>query len=450
MFPNSIKTSAVAVLTMASMLVFACIPASAEITLEEVLKKVEELEKENKKLKERYERDNKRLEKELENVKKELAEIKGEPAEAYVPEKKEDRFPASVFCKLPIKLYGFFKGDMIYNDSQVGEWGAAAPSEGGGGNDDEFLMTVRWSRVGLKADGIELPGDGKIKAAVEADFVNVDPSQGDADRHPSMRLFQAYVDIKYEDWDLLAGQVWDFFSPFDPNMINAAWLERGGNIGYRHPELRFTYHFRDVAGGTLTTQAGVVDTTLLQNDTGYPVLAGYVYYENEAMGMPYYLGAGGIYGQQRISGNITGYADIWAATVAAKLKVNDKLYFTGEGFVGQALQDFWGGSTTSVITYPDGTGKGVRARGGWAQATYLPFKKVEMNCGAGIDDVMLAGNPNLPLSVWDYNYTMFANFKYKIIADLWWAIEYQYFKTKYLEQPSGDANRVQSSVIYRF
>jgi hypothetical protein len=435
---------------LASMLIYggAC-SAHAEVDMDELLAKIEKLQQENEELRDQQRRDSRKFSEELEEVKKVLVELRGKPLETCGKKEREDYFPPAVSCKEPIKLYGFFKGDMIYNDSQVGEWGAAAPSEGGG-DDNEFLMAVRWSRLGIKVNGPELPGGGKLDARVEADFVNVNPSQGDADRHPSFRLFQAYANLEYKDWGILAGQAWDFFSPFDPNMINAAWLERGGNIGYRHPVLRFTYRFRDVAGGTLTTQAGVIDTTLLQNDTGYPITAGYAYYENEIMGLPYYLGAGAIYGQQRISNNITGYVDLWAATMAFRLQANDKLYFKGEGFIGQALQDFWGGSTASVITYPDGTGKAVPSRGGWVQATYMPVKKVEINCGAGIDDVVLAENPNIPLSVWDYNYSLFTNFKYELAADLWWAIEYQYFKTKYLEQPSGDANRLQSSVIYRF
>ena len=82
-------------------------------------------------------------------------------------------------------------------------------------------------------------GDLKVMGRFEFDFYNpVTTGTNENKSTPQMR--HAYGQVTGTDWSLLFGQTSDLISPLFPNTLNytVGWF--GGNMGYRHPQLRVT------------------------------------------------------------------------------------------------------------------------------------------------------------------------------------------------------------------
>ena len=78
----------------------------------------------------------------------------------------------------------------------------------------------------------------KVGGKVEIDFQR----QIDVENKASLLLRHAYVEVKDDEFRLLAGQTWDVISPLCPGVLFYSVGWDGGNIGYRRPQFR---------GGTL-------------------------------------------------------------------------------------------------------------------------------------------------------------------------------------------------------
>jgi len=343
-------------------------------------------------------------------------------------------------------MYGFIKADVIYNDSRGNELGANAPQEGTAtGENDEMHLNIRDTRIGFDITGPGFADDGKIKGKIEMDFWG--SNLGDGDNAPNPRIRQAFVDFIYNDWDLLAGQAWDFISPLNPTTLNFAILWRAGNMGDRHPQVVLSRKFDNVADGKMKVSVGIEELSDLQANSGAPILGAYTSYENEILNRPYYVGMGALVGAQEASATVSKDVRIWGYTLAFKLGLMDKLSLKGEAYYGAGLANYRAGSPTGVIVVGD-DGKAVRSRGGWAQLIYAPTEKWELSAGLGVDDVTTDGTNTI--TVWDYNYTHIYGLRYKISKGLYGGLEFQHFGTKYTQQDGGDMNRVMASVIYKF
>lgn len=392
------------------------------------------------------------LEKENQALKTELAMVKASVPKP-APEKCETLSTApggvtGVICKkMPLEIYGTVYVDAAWQDSGMAEYPYNAPSEAGDDNGN-FFVAARGTRFGINMDGPDVPlgENGKLLGKIEADFLG---AGDDVSTSPSVRLRQAYVDLKYPSWDILAGQTWDFFAPLNPPTLNPIIMWRAGNLGIRHAQVRGTKTFSDVAGGKFTVQGGFLegnDTSLLQVKNEIPVFAGYAYYEATIFDMPIYLGTGGLYGEQDASTNMTKQCDIWGVTFAAKITPHPMLELSAEGYYGEALAPFM--STNNISTITDNVnGKSVRSDGGWFNVCFKPFDKWKINGGAGIDNPFTeTGNT----AIWDYNYSIYGNVQYSLTSNCILGMEYQNYCTKYWGQNGGEGNRVQASVIYFF
>jgi hypothetical protein len=207
----------------------------------------------------------------------------------------------------------------------------------------------------------------------------------------------------------------------------------------------------EVPGGKLTTKTGIIDTDDVTNEnSGIPVFATYTGYETKFLGMPATFGVSGLWGEVETSG-VKDHS-LWAVAAGMTLKMTDWLAFKAEGFSGAKMDDFLGGSTVGMSTATAQDKKPFRVKGGFAELTYNPLKKVEMNFGAGIDktnnDAYIS--PTDAPNVYDHNSTAYSNIKYNLSKELQVALEYQYFQTEWADGTEGDANRIMSAVIYKF
>jgi len=395
------------------------------------------------------EQENANLRKEIGEIKTDLSGLKNKAAAAVVPAS-QPAAPAApvipagknpILANSAIEFYGYAKADAVYSDSQAGEMTMSAPVETR--DQKEFLMTAKETRMGLAITGPAVGEDGKVTAKVETDFWG---TTTDATTTSQLRIRQAYVDLKYPTWDVLAGQTWDFVAPLNAATLNFSALWRAGNMGDRHPQARVTKKLARVLGGTLTSQVGVIDTKVDdQAHTGKPVAGTFHSFEKNFFGQPLFIGAGGVYGQSDISSANSKDIDLWAATLALKYKLTQKIALIAEGYTGANLAAFRAGSATGVDHE-----KAVRTRGGFLQLTLDPTAKLQFNAGAGIDDVYTDSTSTGSSAVWDYNYSFFVNAKYQLAKNMSWGLEYQQFKTEFANQNGGDVQRIQSSLLYTF
>lgn len=340
--------------------------------------------------------------------------------------------------KSPVALtvYGYVKADASYGDSTNGILVMNAPNESSADGQESFNLAANETRLGFALSGPEIGYDGKASAKIEGDFY------GD-----TLRIRQAFVNLDFPKWALLAGQTWDFFTPQGPSTLNFGYGWRAGNIGDRHRQIILTNKWGEMLGGKLTTKVGIIDTGIAaQVETGLPLGGAYAEYAVDIMDMPATFAVGGIYGEMEDRASATLATDdlsIWAATAAMTLKVSDMLSLKAEGYSGANLATFR--STNNLSTE---LGKAVRSQGGFVQATIKPWDKGQFNLGAGVDDVIKVDQTSV--ANWDINYTTFLNYKHSLTKNLTLGLEYQSFRTKYTDATKGDANRVQTSLIYAF
>ena len=451
------------------------LPAFAETTLDDVLKRVEALEKENAALKsEVLELKDKQSAQESK-----IASVQAAPAPvaAAVPSVN------FVKSKLEVALSGFIKADMAYSDAEAGTTNQESlviynaprnPSKAGNVKQKlgDFNMSGADTRFDVDVKAPEMDKGGKISGRVEFDFANTSVQQaaGSSPSYYTPRLRLAYSQIDYDKWSVTAGHAWDFISPpINTNLFNSANLWRSGNFGYRHPQLFLTNKWGQALGGKWTTKVGVIDSDDLQQENSKtPVFGAYTGYDTKILGTAASFGVGGIYGQSTTdlggTSSVEGGKsnDIYAVDAGMTLKFTDWLAFKTKGFMGSKLNAFLGGSATGVSNSlsPAGTAtpsntKGIRVMGGFMELTYNPIPKLETNFGMGLDDLMQdkAVEQNIATTraaVWSTNRSYYTNMKYSLSKDVLVGIEYQYFKTNWLDGMDSSDNRVETSLIYKF
>jgi len=92
------------------------------------------------------------------------------------------------------------------------------------------------TRLGLNVAGPEIGmfPDAKLGGRVEFDFQGQFINSNKA----GVLFRQAYLEIKHEDYLLLAGQTWEILSTLYPGMLMYVPASGVGNLGYRRAMVR--------------------------------------------------------------------------------------------------------------------------------------------------------------------------------------------------------------------
>ena len=433
------------------------LPACAQATLDDILKRVEALEKENASLKAEVVA----LKDQQVSQETKIAAVQSAPAAA--PLAATGNF---LKTKLDMELYGFIKADAVYADSEASANSATGPANSsvasynapynggtqGKKHQGDFNMSGQSTRLGINFKPVDLDNGGKVSGKFEMDFSGAQSTT----YNPRLRL--GYVQADYEKWGVTAGQAWDFFAPINTNLLNDANAWRAGNVGFRHPQVYLTNKWGDVLGGKLTTKIGVIDSDdPYQENSGIPVGGVFAGYDTKIAGMASTFNVGGIWGQNStdyastvaFSGSEGGKSnDIYAVVVGSTVKMTDWLSLKAKGFEGAKMDDFMGGTSIGLSNSTNG----LRVIGGFTELCYNPIKKVETNFGLGVDALMTA-KENVgtgATTIWSSNKTYYTNVKYSLSKDLLLGLEYQHFDTKWVGGSDSSDNRVQSSLILKF
>lgn len=352
-----------------------------------------------------------------------------------------------VGAKLPVKIYGFIDAQFIWGDSTVTTLGSTtnsyvaitdAANDVVTPMDDAFFgATAQNTRIGLDWLPTKVGKVLTVGGKIEMDFLN--PGGGNSPR-PRMRLAYAYLEGKH--WQLLGGQEWDVFSPLNTatqQIGSNLWF--GGNLGFRRPQLKFTYSIPCCDNAAIKLIASInnpgnVDTVMNNTNTaGWPYGEASVLFTKPMNDDTFTAAISGVLGRENTPvRNI----NIWGLAASLKWPVHRFFKPAGEFQYGVDLGDFLSNC---------GLGARRRVIAGWGQITSQWHKMLQTNIGYGVEtlktDQVAVGSV---LS----NQFGFANLWFNPVKPFGIGLEYDHIRTRYNGNGVSTANVIMGSTKFDF
>jgi len=381
-----------------------------------------------------------------------------------------------ISSRYPIDFYGYIKLDAAYDTARtdVGNFARWVVSEDDNDDDDQFNMTARQSRFGLKFTGPE------VERMTTSGRVEVDFYEGGSENKNRLMMRHAYLQVEWPDYDvsLLAGQTSDVISPLVPATLNytVAWWV--GDVGYRRPQVRVTKsmdvseqssaQFQFAAARTVGDDGPFGLGADTGEDAGFPSLQGRTALTFPCIdGKEATVGISGHWGEEEYDFDAADHSedlDTWSVNLDVKVPVNDWLVVAGEVWAGENVDAYLGGVAQGIVVESDSgmyvNGKGwdpaaeafvdadeIESRGGWLAVDFGPFGKWRYGLGASIDD---PENGDLPDGARTRNMACWGNLRYSVNEAVWVGLELSYWDTEYKRVHDGDSMRVQTSFVYEF
>ena len=337
------------------------------------------------------------------------------------------------------KFGGYVKADAIWDNARVypGNYQLWVVDESEKNN--EFFMTANETRLGLDFWWDE--DTYKTTAKIEFDFYGGGPATNKS--NPMMR--HAYVKLAADNWALLFGQTWDVISPLNPKTVNYSVQWAQGNIGYRRPQMRFTFKMKPGEESTIKIDAAIarnigmdLDNDGLDDgaDAGLPSFQG-----RFGFGSPIgsegkiAVGISGHYATEKYS-DITEGIDSqdtpsYSINGDLAIKINKRFALLGEFFYGENLNQYLGG----VLQGVNPLGDPLPSTGGWGLLQVKATDKALFNFGYGFDDPdeneWKAPEDGETYTLRDLNSEAYANLMYSLTGNVSLMFEVGYLTTKY-------------------
>jgi hypothetical protein len=351
----------------------------------------------------------------------------------------EEKAPAYTF-----KFSGYFKGDLVYDQSRVNAGNYAVYVLDKPEN-DYMNITARESRFGLDFSWKE--NEIRTDARFEFDFYGLGVSSAtlnSQENKAAPMLRHAFVQITKGRWSLLAGQTSDIISPLAPRTVNYTVLWDQGNIGYRRPQFRISAWADaserarlSAAVGAFRTLGGDLDDDKIDDgaDAAVPTVEGRI-----AMAVKlgekrsFEIGFSGHYGTEQYQAvGVTKDVDSWSGNADLKLSLCGRVELAGELFMGENLGAYYGGVGQTVNPLKEEIG----ARGGWAELSYKPVDRLWLNAGYGIDDpddedFVIAALTTSTKSFIARNTSVFGSVMYDLTSTVTAMFEVSQLETRYL------------------
>lgn len=322
-------------------------------------------------------------------------------------------------------------------------------------------VDAKSTRLGLNLLGPELgmfPG-AKVDGRVEIDFQGpyLDANRG------SVLFRQAYVEVKNEDYLLLAGQTWEILSTLYPGMLQYVPASGVGNLGYRRAMVRADRYlsFSDTFLWTLqgSLNADVIsdfrnEPTVTGRPAGWPVVeVRSLFTLGERKGpdaLPILLGFSGHIGEQEFTffnSPLTEpdrvVAKTWSANLEVAIPITKKYGFQSEVFHGANLGTFMGGALQGVDRI---TRDPIESTGGWVDVYYNWTPTVHSHVGYCIDDPL---NSDLT-SGRTYNQAIFGNVLWDMTKSVFLGVEVSQWTTNWVNLGQGESTRCEFLAKYVF
>jgi hypothetical protein len=343
-----------------------------------------------------------------------------------------------------LKLGGTLSLDMLYNSARPVAPGTPfflAPE--GLFEEDTFDIHARETTLYLAAQGPrigDMQAGGLVMLALYNDSIVVD--------RYGILPFQAFGDLKNEDWRVAGGLQIDIFAPVLPTVLPFSFLAASGNAGIYRGQLRVERFYHLSANEQITLTAGISDANptllnedVLTEDNGWPNVearaawaVGELKQEGLAAVRPFEVGISGVVGQMRSTQILVTQvvADVWGLAADYRWRVNDFWGLAGEIFTGQALGTYGGGILQNVNSV---TFEGIQATGGWAEIYFYCNPCLHTHWGFGIDDPLDADLAPGQIAL---NETFFANLIYDVTKSFRLGFELTLRDTHYVTLPDND------------
>ncbi len=341
------------------------------------------------------------------------------------------------------------------------------PSSPFGLNTNTFDLGARQSAFGAIFSGPEVCG--LTPGATVLVFLANDSMVSDT---YGLLPYQAFGELKNDDWRFAAGLQSDVFNPVNPTTVSLGKMYSSGNTGSFRGQIRGERNWLVGDDRSLKTQFAISeplesvfsnrDLRILE-DNGWPNLE-----SRAAIGLGAIeelcggrkqrfaeLGLSGVVGQIRTSRSILAPSDpqspnrevidVWGVGSDVQIAATPSAGFSGEFFVGQGLGEYNGGITQSFNSV---TLQPIRASGGFGEGYYYLSDTLHVHTGYGID----APNTNdLAATQIVRNQTYFTNVVWNLSKTVQISFEVDYRKTNYTA-PLLDADGVvfQTEFLWKF
>ena len=290
--------------------------------------------------------------------------------------------------KMPVTLTGM----LLFNAFKNGEYGGGfqyplgAASTSGTANTG---ATLRQTILGLKFNGPDLPGGGKVSG-----FFNMDFWGGTSSASNNLfRIRTAMVDLTWGNTTISVGQEKPIVSPREPvtlAQVGLSPLTDAGNLWLWQPQARIEQriHFGEDSG--LVAQAG-----LYQTSESYPINGAPAYASTLERSRPAYQGRVELFkGSENrrfeiAPGLSLSDSHVAGTTASSRLFTLDwlarpvsRLEITGAFFHGDNAAGL-GGLRQAFTVLPDGTVLPVHVNGAWGQVAVFAAPRLSFHVYGG-------------------------------------------------------------------
>lgn len=358
------------------------------------------------------------------------------------------------------KLYGFLRLDLDFDsqhpsNTQIPLFITSPDTRAGGTENGDYSIHPRLTRLGIDFNGpvIHKLGDAKLTGKLETDFEN-----GGTESRQIIRIRHAYLRLGWKDFSVLGGQTWDVVSPLFPVVNNDSLMWNAGNVGDRRPQLRATYEPKSgrnkysIAGAIGLT--GAIDSQDLDGngfrdgeESGLPNFQGRLGYSRTiGAGRDASVGVSGFYGFMKTARAVAGRTDFNAQllNVDFTLPLHPRVTLRGEGWWGRGMSDVRGGAGQGINT---ATGREIRGRGGWGEATVKLSRYLSISPGFTTDDPVDRDSGN---GARTRNRAFYLGDRISPSANFLIGADYLRWRTDYKGFLSGVDNRVNIFLQYSF
>jgi hypothetical protein len=327
---------------------------------------------------------------------------------------------------------------------------------------EQFHLDGRSTRLGFDVLGphVSFFGDAQTGGKVEIDFQrNID-----TENRAGLLLRHAYIEVKSEEYRLLAGQTWDVISPLYPGVLFYSVGWDGGNIGYRRAQARAERYFA-LSDSLLVTAQGSLNTDIISDvspttgpyangftgdHAGWPVLEGRIATTLGQRGpgcRPIEVGVSGHIGETIFDFKSPPYTAAvtgaprrtWSLNVDIRVPITSRFGVQGELWTGENLATYFGGIGQGVDVLGPDLGhqpslNTIRSRGAWVDGWYDWTDRLHSHVGYSIDDPIDSDVTSGRI----YNAFIFANLSYDVTSKFFIGFEFTSWRTLW-KGPLADA-----------
>lgn len=367
-----------------------------------------------------------------------------------------------------LKLFGQFSAIGLFSTNRpfsAGEPLFLLPPSPYGFNTNTFDLHARQTNFGAAFTGPDVLGF--TPGAFFLGFIQNDNMTSDA---YGFLPYNAYGELKNENWRIAAGLMNDVFNPRSPTIIPLTKLFGSGNTGSFRGQARLEHFYKPSDSFELTSQFALsepVSTVVTNNvrlleDNGWPNIEGRFAtgigsIEELAGGRKLRkaeFGISGMVGQLRTSRLITAPTDpeepnravvnSWGVGLDGQVAITRRVGFAGELFIGQALGEYNGGVLQSFNPKTYGA---IRTRGGWGEVYGYLNDQWHLHTGYGVDAPLRQDLASTQIAK---NQTFFANLVWDASKALQFSFEVDYRQTDYITFKDASGVLFITQMLWRY